>query len=58
MEGGFGVSVGVKRSERNETLTTTADIPKNGRVSYVDHPAFLSCGEALADDWHAGQATS
>jgi hypothetical protein len=32
----------VKRSERNEPLTTTTHIQKNGRLSDVDDAAFVS----------------
>jgi len=45
----------VKQSERNDAHTGTAHIQKNGRVSDVDDPAFVSFGTAVANGGNAGQ---
>src|SRR6185369_3665990 len=47
----------VKHSERNEALTTTAHIQKNGRMSCVCDPARLPRFKAVADARYAGRAT-
>ena len=45
-------------SERNEPLTTTAHLQKNGRLSCVDDPALVSRPTTLADGRNPRKAAS